>query len=157
MLLYFMRHALAEMGATGDDFLRGLSPEGRQSVQWLLPLLRSLRVQPEWIISSPYRRAVETARLVAEGLGYQRDIISDAALSPAGSVIGVQALLVAFSQCDQLLLVGHAPSMPTWIGELCGAPGFRFEFPAGAICCIKVPDPRQWRGTLCWLVSEGGR
>ncbi len=153
MLLYLMRHALAEPGTPETDLLRQLSPEGRQYVQHLLRLLPMFQVRPEWILSSPYRRAVETAQLIAEGLGYQGDILTDAALSPSGSTVGVQALLVAFRECEQLLLVGHAPSMPAWIAELCGAPQLRFEFPAGAICCVVVPEPRQWRGRLRWLIN----
>lgn len=156
MLLYLMRHAAAEPGTPDSDLLRQLSPEGRQYVQRLLALFSLLHVQPEWIISSPYQRAVETAQLLAAGLGYQGEILTDAALSPAGSTMGVQALLVAFQQCEQLLLVGHAPSMPTWIAELCEAPQMRFEFPAGAICCIMMPEPRQWKGRLRWLISGLG-
>jgi phosphohistidine phosphatase len=154
MLLYLMRHAQAEAASTtaGGDALRGLSAEGIAYLQRLLPLLRLVGMMPEWIVSSPYRRAMQTAQLLAEGLGYQRDIVTDAALTPAGSTVGVQALLTAFAKSEQLLLVGHAPSMPQWIGELCGAPQFRLAFPAGAICCVELPDPHRWSGILRWLI-----
>jgi phosphohistidine phosphatase len=151
MLLYLMRHAQAEAAGQGGDAARELTPEGREYVRRLLPILQLLRVRPEWIVSSPYRRALQTAQLVAEGLGYEREIVTDVSLSPAGSTVGVQALLVAFAECEQLFFVGHAPSMPTWIGELCQAPQLRFAFPAGAVCCIELPDPRRWSGILRWL------
>jgi phosphohistidine phosphatase len=151
MLLYLMRHAHAESG--GEDLQRPLSAAGREHIQRLLPLLRLLQVEPDWILSSPYQRAFQTAQLVAEGLGYSREIIVDSALTPAGSTIGVQAVVLAFAQSQQLLLVGHAPSISNWLGELCGARQFRFRFPAGAIGCIELPDPRRWAGTLCWLIG----
>ncbi|MCS6966313.1 MAG: histidine phosphatase family protein [Candidatus Kapabacteria bacterium] len=153
MLLCFMRHAHAEAGTGIGDPVRQLSPQGRAQLQQLLPLVRALQVRPDWIISSPYQRALQTAQIVAEGLGYTRDIISDISLSPTGSTVGLQALLIAFVRCEQLLLVGHAPSMPTWIRELCGASQFRLSFSPGAICCVELPEPQRWNGTLRWLVS----
>ncbi|MCS7176675.1 MAG: phosphohistidine phosphatase SixA [Candidatus Kapabacteria bacterium] len=154
MLVYLMRHARAEVGQGVDDLSRPLSPEGRAYVRRLLPRLRALGVRPEQIVSSPYQRALQTARLVADGLGYSQEILKDEALSPMGSTAGVQALLIAFAECQQVLFVGHAPSMPAWIGELCGSSAFRIAFPAGAICCIELPEPRRWSGTLRWLITH---
>ncbi len=151
MLLYLMRHAPSESGS--NDMERPLSTEGREYVQRLIPVLRLLQVEPEWILSSPYRRALQTAQLVAEGLGYRREIVTDGALTPAGSTLEVQALIYAFAQCQQLLLVGHAPSIVNWLGELCGTPKLRVRFSAGTIGCVELPDPRRWSGTLCWLIG----
>lgn len=151
MLLYLMRHAHAESG--GEDLQRPLSSEGREYLRRLLPLLRILRVEPEWIVSSPYARAVQTAQFLAEGLGYRREILTDTALTPAGSTVGIQALLLAFAQSRQLLLVGHAPSIVTWLCELCGAPQARLNFPAGAVGCVEISEPRRWRGVLLWLIG----
>ncbi|MEN3027104.1 MAG: histidine phosphatase family protein [Chlorobiota bacterium] len=154
MLLYLMRHAHAEVGQGVDELSRPLSTGGQAYVRRLLPLLRALGVRPEQIVSSPYQRALQTARLLADGLGYSQEILKDVALSPTASTIGIQALLIAFAKCQQVLFVGHVPSMPTWIGELCGSSAFRIAFPAGAICCVELPEPHRWSGTLRWLITH---
>ncbi len=150
MLLYLMRHAAAEAAVSGGDANRSLSPLGREQLQRLIPLLLALGLRPEWIVASPYRRAMETAQLLAAGIGYSGEILSDTSLLPTSTPTAVQSLVLAFAQASQLLLVGHAPNVVTWVNQLCATGSLRIAFPSGAICCMELDDPRRWAGRLCW-------
>jgi len=158
MLLYLMRHAAAESTTLGGDANRPLSPTGREQLQRLIPLLLALGLRPEWIVASPYRRAMETAQLLAAGIGYSGEILSDTSLLPTSTPTAAQSLVLAFAQASQLLLIGHAPNVVTWVTQLCATATLRIAFPSGAICCVELENPRSWTGRLCWhLIPPPGQ
>ena len=75
--LFIMRHGQAEnpSAATGwSDRARQLTEVGVQRIQAMIPAMRQLQFVPELIVSSPYPRAAETARIVHEGLKIGRSI-----------------------------------------------------------------------------------
>src|SRR5262249_43503981 len=65
MMLYVVRHAIAEDApAGGDDAARKLTPVGRRKMRAAAAGLRALRVAPAVVLASPLARALETARIV---------------------------------------------------------------------------------------------
>ncbi|RME79873.1 MAG: histidine phosphatase family protein [Methanobacteriota archaeon] len=66
MIVYFMRHAHAirKDGITNED--EGLSPLGISQALSTVPLIRSLNITS--VVSSPYRRAIETASIICDAL-----------------------------------------------------------------------------------------
>lgn len=66
-----VRHALAGRRSTwkGDDLLRPLSTRGATQAQALVPILSGYR--PYRILTSPYRRCVQTVEPTAEALGLE--------------------------------------------------------------------------------------
>src|SRR5215467_7301505 len=74
MDLLVIRHARAQepkkFGATGqDDAARPLTAEGIRRMKKAARGLRSLVPSIDFLISSPIRRAVETAQIIAEAYG----------------------------------------------------------------------------------------
>jgi 2,3-bisphosphoglycerate-dependent phosphoglycerate mutase len=70
--LYFMRHAQDNYDQDTDGMYRdlGLSPEGIDQANRLRDrLLRTSELKPDVFISSPERRAKETAEIIAPALG----------------------------------------------------------------------------------------
>jgi len=111
MRLYVMRHGPAEDRApTGRDFDRALTVAGRAVVGRAAGALRDARAQaPARVITSPYRRARETADLVAAALGageaeVHPDLAADGDV-PIGLVREVHA-----AGADAVL-VGHQPTV----------------------------------------------
>jgi phosphohistidine phosphatase len=69
MEIYLLRHGDAEESLRIPDEERSLTPEGRRKVGDVLLRARAAGSAPSLILSSPLRRAVETAELAAGILG----------------------------------------------------------------------------------------
>ena len=62
MQIYLLRHGIAEDAKPGrPDSERALTDEGRAKLRRVLKRARTADVTPSLILSSPYRRAMETA------------------------------------------------------------------------------------------------
>jgi phosphohistidine phosphatase len=126
MLLYVMRHGSAEDRAdSGLDGDRALNADGRARVKRVIEELRSLRggAPVARLLTSPLRRARETAELAAElgllagtaGGGVElHDDLSLEADPPVG-------LATALADGGDALLIGHQPNVEALVREL--APG----------------------------------
>ena len=69
MQIYLLRHGIAENASPGQpDSERALTAEGREKLRRVLKRARSAEVNPGAILSSPYKRALETAEVAAEAL-----------------------------------------------------------------------------------------
>src|SRR5690348_1434062 len=78
MEIYLLRHGIA--GDASSDAERALTAEGREKLARVMKRARQAGVVPGVILSSPYRRAVETAEIAAEVLGYEGKIVRVRAL-----------------------------------------------------------------------------
>jgi phosphohistidine phosphatase len=59
MMLYIVRHAIAEDAPQGgDDAARRLTPDGRRKMAEVARGLRALRVAPDVVLTSPLVREV---------------------------------------------------------------------------------------------------
>src|ERR1051325_10335897 len=84
MRLYIMRHGPAEDAApSGRDFDRSLSESGRARTTAVARELERRDERPVRILSSPLRRAVQTADIVAGVLGGSVEVRSELAPSEA--------------------------------------------------------------------------
>ena len=73
--LFILRHGKAEnpVAATGwSDRARRLTEEGVKRIEAMIPAMQRLDMVPDLIVSSPYPRAAETARIVQEGLNIRQ-------------------------------------------------------------------------------------
>ena len=66
MILYVVRHALAEEAAAGGDDARHLTDVGRKRTQKAAAGIRALAIELDVILTSPVARAAETAAIIAE-------------------------------------------------------------------------------------------
>ncbi len=115
MRLWIMRHGQAEGSVVAGDANRRLTPWGRLEAQ-----RRAQDFAEEWqqaiLISSPYRRAVETAAEVAEVIG---GVIQETwpELAPEGDP---QLVLKQLQTCghSKLVLVTHMPLLSRLTGLL---------------------------------------
>lgn len=99
--LYLLRHAIAEdHSATGRDQDRRLTEEGREKLRRVLKRAASANVEPSLIISSPYKRALETAEIAASELHYKGEILRVGSLTPDSSRprYGLKSASIAMSR-----------------------------------------------------------
>lgn len=122
-----MRHGPAEdQSATGRDFDRLLSSEGRERVRLVAGELRRHGEIPKRIVSSPLVRAIETAEIVASVLGISERIEDDEDLIPGAEAERVVRRLAA-EGADGVLLVSHEPTTSYLAARLFPGWGRAFE------------------------------
>ncbi len=74
--LYLIRHAKSSWAEVGmKDFDRSLEERGLRDAPKMAKLLRGMPVQPDYMISSPAKRAFTTAQYFALGLNFPVDKI----------------------------------------------------------------------------------
>ncbi len=126
---YLVRHAKAEAKGARDDAARRLTPEGRARFAALARALAG-RVEIERIVTSPFARARETARLLSEATGAPVD--EDEALA-SGASSGEELLAVARRRGAGVALVGHNPELAEAVAL---AAGREVDVKAGAIAAV---------------------
>jgi phosphohistidine phosphatase len=67
-----VRHAKAVPYGYDDDFTRDLTDRGVNDAQRIGKELKNLGIKPDTMISSPANRALQTARIFAENLGFDK-------------------------------------------------------------------------------------
>jgi phosphohistidine phosphatase len=154
MLLYFFRHASAgkTMLNPKKDERRPLDEEGILQARYVGRLLANLDVQVDQIISSPLKRARQTASLVANELAFEGAVQLDDALRPEAEFEQFQAMLARYKKYDAVMVVGHNPSFTQFLSKsISGASGAaQVDFKKGAVARVEMNGRA---GTLHWLVT----
>jgi phosphohistidine phosphatase len=115
--LVLLRHGIAEPRQAGRDHPdRPLTAAGRQRTQLVMAALVRRGLRLDRLLSSPYRRAMQTAELALEA-GLAAGLAVDERLKPGG------ALETLLSSLDgRLGLVGHEPDLGDLACLLLGCP-----------------------------------
>jgi phosphohistidine phosphatase len=153
MNLYVLRHASAGTRRANPaiDVKRPLDKEGKQQCILVGSYLSALKVQFDLIVSSPLKRALQTASLVGTEVGYDTKIMVSDALSPGASVAAFQQMVSGLSAYENVLVVGHNPNLPQFVGMLIASPSrASVRMRKGAIARI---DYTRRPGILHWLVD----
>jgi phosphohistidine phosphatase len=120
MNLYILRHASAGVRRANPllDVKRPLDKEGKQHCLHLAHVLNALKINFDQIISSPLKRALQTAQLVATETGYEAKILRSDALAPTAEYAEFLHLLDDSSERENILVVGHNPNLTVFLGLL---------------------------------------
>ncbi|HEY6352051.1 MAG TPA: phosphoglycerate mutase family protein [Candidatus Angelobacter sp.] len=153
MIVYFFRHASAgkSLHDPKKDARRPLDEEGLLQARYMGRMLASLDVQIDHIVSSPLKRALQTASLAANELAYEAPIRLDEALLPESGFDQFRALIARLKKYDTIIVVGHNPSFTEFLSKtISGSSGAaQIEFKKGAVAKVEM----QGRGGILeWLV-----
>jgi len=164
MRLFFLRHGVAENREDwhGEDADRPLTAAGREQMEQIAAGLAILNLGIDGIMTSPYARANESARIAAEGV--RAPVSTSDELRPGATLAGLLRLLQAHGHASRLLLVGHEPDFSQMIGELIATPrSARLILKKGG--CARVDIARRTitravaarellgEGELVWLLT----
>ena len=154
MELYLFRHGIAEDGKPGSlDSDRVLTDEGRKKVAEVVRTAKRAGVEPSLIVSSPYKRAIETAEIAVDGFDYRGDLIQMPALVPHGHPEKVWSELREYREESSILMAGHEPLMSHLIVFLLASPGLRVEMKKAAMVRIDLASVGVTpHGTLRWMI-----
>ena len=150
MNLYLMRHANAGMHRANPllDKKRGLIKEGKDQCMLMARVLNALKIQVDVIVSSPLKRALQTAQFVGTELGYDGKVEISTALLPDADYPSFQQLLAKYANREGVLAVGHNPNIFQFLGKLVtGNGGANLRLRKGAIARIDLerhPPQVQW-------------
>ena len=154
MQLYLQRHGIAEDGRPGQpDSARALTSEGKKKLRGIFKLAREAAVEPSLIVTSPYRRAIETAELAAEALEYKGELVHSDALIPASRPEMAWDEVRTHKDQQQVMLIGHDPLFTQLTGYLLDCPTLQVDVKKGAIIRIGVDRfAARPRGILKWML-----
>jgi phosphohistidine phosphatase len=155
MQIYLLRHGIAEDAAPGQpDSARALTPEGKDKLHRVLKRAAKADVGPTLILSSPYKRALETAEIAAEVLAYKGKIVRTNALVPESSPFDTWEEIRSRKDEKSVLLSSHEPLMSSLAAFLLNCPPLLVDMKKAALVRIDMersgPHPR---GILKWMLT----
>jgi phosphohistidine phosphatase len=152
MRIYVLRHGAAENARPGHpDAERALTGEGRDKLR---RVLKQAGAEPSAILSSPYRRAVETADVAAEVLGFAGKVVRTPALLPEASPYDAWEEIRSRKDEPAVLLASHEPLTSALVAFLLGSPALEVDMKKAALACLECGAfPPQPRCVLKWLLT----
>ncbi len=156
MHLYLVRHGIAIDREDPDcppEEERHLTKEGLVRTRQAMEGLRALGVRPEAIWTSPYERAVQTAQIAAEELGFDpKNIRSTEALLPGAEPPALFRELARL-KADEVVGCGHAPNLDDVLAHAVGARSSFTALKKAGVACLEIDATEPGRGLLLWLVT----
>jgi phosphohistidine phosphatase len=172
MILYLIRHAAAKPPqdvsvnpsarpspnlADNLDRRRPLTSKGRKRMSRIARGLKSMQVQIDQIVTSPYLRASQTAEILARRLSLgDAQLAQSTYLAPDGDLQQlVHEILDKYRGIERLALVGHEPSLSNLLSILVtGEPSMQINLKKGSVCRLSVEDLRFGRcAALEWHLT----
>ncbi len=103
------------------DFDRPLNKRGKVNAPEMGRRLAQRSLMPDCLISSPAKRAIKTAEIIAEAIGFPSDQISRAHPVYDAGVPELLGVLRKLNDGDEIVfVVGHNPGLTDLINFLCG-------------------------------------
>ncbi len=160
MILYIIRHAIAAApGPDGDDSLRPLTDKGRTKMYRIAAGLKEMGEQIDLILTSPYLRASQTARILAKELELGKDkVVPTEALAPGGEAIDlIKEINEKHKGIQNIAVVGHEPGLSGLISFLLsGDSSLPISMKKGGVCRLSIETLEAGRcATLDWLLTPG--
>ena len=154
MEIYILRHGIAEDPKAGTtDADRALTDNGREKLRAVLEQAHDAGVRPSLILSSPYKRALQTAHMAGQVLRCNK-VVEAGVLTPNSAPKAVWEAICAHRREPALLLAGHEPLLGMTVGYLLGVPALQVDLKKAALVRI---DQESFsgapRGVLKWMLT----
>lgn len=142
MRLYLVQHGAAKSGA--EDPQRGLTEEGRRTVERMAEFLASAEVSVDRIEHSEKLRARQTAEILAARLRPPEGANQLAGMAPNDDIGPTVSRLEIESK--NLMLVGHLPHLSRLVARLLGLGADRtvVQFQMGGVVRIDRAESGGW-------------
>jgi phosphohistidine phosphatase len=159
MNLYLLRHGIAaEPGVAGfePDSERPLTAKGENRLRTTARAMAELELSFDLILSSPFRRAKQTAEIIAKHFKLRKILAFSDDLAPGGNPrLLIQQLNRFRPEPENVLLVGHEPYLGKCIALLAaGNASLDMNFKKGGLCKLEVESLLYGRcAKLAWLLT----
>jgi phosphohistidine phosphatase len=153
MNIYLIRHGDSEGISKGmKDPERKLTPDGELKIRNASLFWKNIIPEIDHIISSPYLRALQTAKIIASVYNHSIEIHIDKRLGCGSETESLIEILNSFSS-GEIAIVGHQPDLSNHLSRLISGSGASIEFKKGAIAKISFSNKvREGKGVLEFLI-----
>jgi phosphohistidine phosphatase len=134
--IYLVRHGSAENKTKlNKDSDRNLTDAGKDEIKRTALNLKQLVPNIDFIISSPFNRAVQSAEIIKREFDLNKELILDEKLSPGS---GTESLIEIANKLDaeDIVFVGHEPDFSVHTSKLISNSGIKIYFRKGAVVSI---------------------
>jgi phosphohistidine phosphatase len=149
-----MRHANAgeKRSDPVKDEKRPLDKDGVVQCRYVGALLSALDVQVDQIITSPLKRATQTASLIGNDLSFDGRLQISDSLRPSATYEDFRELVQACAKYEAIMVVGHNPNLTEFISQIVTNGGSRksIELKKGGVARV---DYSPKRSVLNWMVT----
>jgi phosphohistidine phosphatase len=152
MEIYLLRHGDAQVRELStNDADRALTAKGKRDVEAVAGQARVANARPDVILTSPLRRAQETAAIAQKVMGVKR-MLETKALLPEIAPETLWKELSSMEGVERVLLCGHEPSFSRLTQFLLRAK-VTVDFKKGAMIRIATPRAAAPQGELKWMIT----
>jgi phosphohistidine phosphatase len=131
--LQLLRHGVAEEGGPDED--PPLTEDGAARMRLAARGMRALELRPAVVLTSPLRRAHQTAQIVCDELGVE--LVEDDRLRPGMRPADLDEAVGALPERPaRVMACGHQPDLAEVVAALLG--GGRVEFMKGALAVLEA-------------------
>lgn len=132
-----------------NDFDRPLNKRGKRDAPFMGKKLKDMQIMPDVILSSAAKRAKQTARTVAEEIGYpKKKIVFDDKMYHSGEKYLLELVRSQDNRHETLMLFGHNPDF-NYLAKMLLRENPISNIPTAGVCCIRF-DVETWK-----MVKEG--
>ena len=118
--LYIVRHAKSSWAdPMASDFERGLNDRGKRDAPKMGKRLKEKEIHPDVIISSPAKRALSTAKKIAEIIKFEKERVNtDSRLYYADEDTILSVLQGINDSQDIAMIFGHNPGLTDFVNAI---------------------------------------
>jgi phosphohistidine phosphatase len=139
--LYLLRHAKSSWDDPNlADFDRPINQRGIAAAHFMGELMAGNGHIPDEIVSSPAKRAIQTATLLKESAGFNAAIRLDERIYEASPHTLFQVISELRENADPVLLIGHNPGFEGTVAYLTGT---MVPMPTAGLAVIEF-DIEKW-------------
>ena len=151
MELILLRHGKAEdHGHPGGDGARALVEKGRDQARRAACFLQAVDRLPDIVLTSPVRRARETAGLFCQSAAIDAPLLQPwlaCGMRPEKAAVE----LSGFRECPRVMIVGHEPDFSFLVEWLLDTGAGGVDVKKGSLACIRCTPPSRG-GQLMFLI-----
>lgn len=156
MDLFILRHGEAGRSSTTvrDDSKRTLTIEGEKEITSISEGIKELKIEFDYIFTSPLLRAKQTAELVSKVVVPKNQIKELDELKPEGDKLQLYNKLSNLKQDSSVLIVGHEPYLSELVGETISNGECKIDLKKAGLVRIRVTTTLpKLKGELRWLLT----
>jgi phosphohistidine phosphatase len=145
MRLYLIRHGIAAERSDfkGPDSQRPLTTKGGARMERVARGLSRLVPRSALLVTSPARRAKETAAIVHKKVGVVARTRTSKSLAPGASPTSTMRMLFSLKSFKHVVFIGHEPNLSAIASRLLGnddrSP--HLEIKKGGLCVVELTFP----------------
>lgn len=158
MKLHIIRHAQAiERSTALPDEQRNLTCRGRKRFRQVAACLKKMAVTPDYILTSPLIRAVQTAEILSETIRFNGELQISAELAVGPDSSALSSLLRARSSASEIVIVGHEPGLGELVRTLLRLPA-PCSLPKGCVVSLEISIKKSGLSAeLISLITGSGK